>query len=50
MDLDAWITKMYAFGNYARREVTRPDSFYREPEDENGVFTQQLKKDLKQRS
>ncbi len=36
MDLSA-DRQVYAFGNYARREV-ETGFFYREPEDENGVF------------
>ncbi len=36
MDVDA-DHQVYAFGNYARREV-ETGFFYREPEDENGVF------------
>lgn len=44
IDLDA-DQRIYAFGNYASREVTT-GFFYREPEDETGVFTQQVKKDL----
>ena len=33
--------RIYAFGNYARREVTT-GFFYREPEDESGVFAQRV--------
>ena len=44
IDLDA-DQRIYAFGNYASREVTT-GFFYREPEDESGVFTQEVEKDL----
>lgn len=44
MDVDA-DRQLYSFGNYSRRKVTT-GFFYREPEDETGVFTQQVKKDL----
>ena len=44
MDLDA-DRQVYAFGNYARRKVTT-GFFYREPEDESGVFTHEIKVDM----
>ncbi len=40
IDLDA-DRSVYAFGNYARREVTTR-FFYREPEDEAGLFARQV--------
>ncbi len=44
IDLDA-DRRVYAFGNYASREV-ETGFFYREPEDESGVFAQAVKRDL----
>ena len=43
IDLDT-DQRIYAFGNYASREVTT-GFFYREPEDEAGVFAQQVERD-----